>query len=302
MHSRRDTLTLAIGDIGIEIRCPRPALLKRLSHTYILYASQGPADFRLDLDYLRETDPGQADLPPSPATGMIPPQPPRRDPLRIADATPVVSQSGGETTIRRCDFLWRSDTRLKAMTGAFPKGSQSTAVESLLRISCAFAAVRSDGVLMHSAGVIRNGFAHIFPGKSGAGKTTIAGLAVSQDDVLSDELVLVRRTGHGYHVYSTPFHGTNPGRNSKLEAPLGAVLFPVKDTRASLRKIESSRALANLLSTVLFFGRNPALAQKLVDIGEDILSKHDAFAFHFPPDASIWTCVDQLHKLPSSSL
>ena len=64
---------------------------------------------------------------------------------------------------------------------------------------------REDALLVHSCGLRHAEVGDVFPGESGLGKTTLARKAPDADDVLSDELIALRRTDEGWRVYGTPF-------------------------------------------------------------------------------------------------
>lgn len=81
-------------------------------------------------------------------------------------------------------------------------------------------AVRN-GMAVHAAGVVVDGRAILFVGKSGSGKTTMAELWSRQPGVtvLADDLVVVRQHNDQFVAYGTPWHGTR-GLCSPASAPL----------------------------------------------------------------------------------
>lgn len=83
---------------------------------------------------------------------------------------------------------------------------------------------RGRGVLMHGSGIIDQGSGILFLGRSGDGKSTMAGLWASQPGVtvLSDDRIIIRRVDGEYWIYGTPWHGTLPVA-SHLKAPLSQI-------------------------------------------------------------------------------
>ena len=78
---------------------------------------------------------------------------------------------------------------------------------------------RGRGVAIHGSGVVdADGRGTLFAGQSGAGKTTMARLWLSEPGVkiLSDERVVLRQEGDDVWMYGTPWHGdgriANQGR------------------------------------------------------------------------------------------
>jgi len=69
------------------------------------------------------------------------------------------------------------------------------AIDAVLRILHSLILAREGGFLVHAASAVRNGRAFVFAGVSGAGKTTISGLAPSDVVLLTDEISYVREVG-----------------------------------------------------------------------------------------------------------
>jgi hypothetical protein len=67
---------------------------------------------------------------------------------------------------------------------------------------------RKRGLMVHGCGIDDQGRGYLFPGNSGHGKSTMAGLWEGKGRVLSDEsVVLVEGNGH-IRMYGTPWHGS----------------------------------------------------------------------------------------------
>src|SRR5205823_7896354 len=79
-------------------------------------------------------------------------------------------------------------------------------LDELLMISLL---ARGRGVEVHGCGVIdTNGVAYLFPGHSGAGKSTIARLWRDQGaTILSDDRLILRLRDGRVWMYGTPWHG-----------------------------------------------------------------------------------------------
>lgn len=68
---------------------------------------------------------------------------------------------------------------------------------------------RDGGIVLHSSGVLSPQGGYIFTGPSGAGKSTIAQIFAEEGaSVLSDERMIVRRSGNGLVAYGTPWVGS----------------------------------------------------------------------------------------------
>jgi hypothetical protein len=107
------------------------------------------------------------------------------------------------------------------------------------------------GAELHGCGIVdaRAGRGHLFLGESGAGKTTTARLWQRHGTglVLSDDRIIVRRTGAGWWMYGTPWHG-----EGRLAAPRGArldrVYFLRQGRRNELVPCAGARAVQRLFA------------------------------------------------------
>ena len=144
---------------------------------------------------------------------------------------------------------------------------------------------------MHSASIIRNGRALLFPGVSGAGKTTIARLAPPDAILLSDEISYVRRSTRGYRAFGTPFVGELGIAGASINAPLGAIYFLRQARENQVRPIPPVLAARKLLCNVLFFAEEEALVEKVFGLGCEFVSAVPAFELKFRPEPAVWELV-----------
>ncbi|MBU2575422.1 MAG: hypothetical protein KKH28_15245 [Elusimicrobia bacterium] len=95
----------------------------------------------------------------------------------IANKTNVEKNSRHSLSLRRGDF--DCVLNLKTGLGVLKAAPRVQTFDSFLRTFCSRVLLREGGMLLHSAGIVKNGKAYIFLGKSGAGKSTLAKLAAS---------------------------------------------------------------------------------------------------------------------------
>jgi hypothetical protein len=163
-------------------------------------------------------------------------------------------------------------------------------VDCILRVLYATILPRVGGLLIHGCGLRHAEVGVVFPGRSGAGKTTLARKAPDADDVLSDELCAVRRDGDGaWRVHGTPFWGDFArGGISMRSWPLRTVAFLTQAPRdaVTMTPIVSSEATLRLLGCFLSFAtdratleRNLALA---VQLCEEVRSVDASLTKHVP--------------------
>ena len=207
-----------------------------------------------------------------------------------ADASDLrVEDSGALFSFSRADYVGTLDLdSLHARVGCARK---EYSLNSCVRVLCAVSLAKRGGFLVHAASVERNGQAYLFPGKSGAGKTTIARLS-TDGRVLSDEISAIRRVGSQFHCFSTPFWGDLvPTREENLSAPVAGVFFPVQATQAKRTRLTPAQAASQLLESIVLFGANPALTENVLETACDFAHATDSALLHFRPDPSFWSCI-----------
>ena len=107
---------------------------------------------------------------------------------------------------------------------------------------------RRGGAIIHASSAVIAGRGIIFPGKSGAGKSTIAGCLAARNDfsILSDDRVVVREGEDGPVVFGTPWPG-DAGIARNERAPLRGIFFirPGPDVR--IIEVAPGEAIERLL-------------------------------------------------------
>lgn len=156
--------------------------------------------------------------------------------------------------------LWTPDTLSLVDTSAF---------ENLFRTLVAYRLLEMGGVLLHSAGLAREGdseAAWLFPGRSNAGKSTLSALGRDAGlTLLSDDMNALIPADDGFITEQLPFAGDfgqiAPSRKSW---PVKAILHPCKSQSNRLRPMTDSDRLAQLMVCSPFVNTNPHLYDRLI--------------------------------------
>ena len=318
MSSNDSSVRLGIGELCISVASPQPSILAHVRERYRHFLLDGGTpDFEIEMRLLEDTAAAARflDIPAELVAELIhEPEVPaahakdsgKRSGWRSADkaslqktkldSKPEVRHIGGRVLFRRLDFAGFMDPAAGMGRVVFSERMQIIAVESFLRIAYSFLAVEHEGLLLHSAAVARGDRGYIFPGPSETGKSTIASFATQREQVLSDEMVMVRKIEGAYRVYSSPFFGTNASTELNVGAPLRAAMLPIKDTRVYLEKTTPGRALSKFLASVLFFDQDPATNERLMSIATDVVDTVPFFDMHFRRDGEFWTHIEELEQ------
>lgn len=163
--------------------------------------------------------------------------------------------------------------------------------DSFLRILYSLAIVKLNGFLVHAAGIIRKGKGYVFVGPAESGKTTIARLS-SNCKILSDEVIIIKRTDNDFQLAGTPFYGElETVQNMKAKAEKMFLLRRGKNGFYR-RKLNSSEAAAKLLKNVLFFTPELQLTKRLLDLCSSFCRETRCEEIDFLPNNSFWRWID----------
>jgi hypothetical protein len=171
--------------------------------------------------------------------------------------------------------------------------------ENFLRVLVAYRLLDLGGAVLHSAGVVRDGAAFLFLGRSGAGKTTVARLSQAQGaEVLSDDLnaLCAGAAGAGCAVLKLPFTGDLGERRAVRPAvPLGALLRLVQDTADAITPLSRAETLACLLACAPFVNVDPHRRERLEEVLLDLAAAAAprAFALRFSLQGGFWSILSE---------
>lgn len=164
--------------------------------------------------------------------------------------------------------------------------------ENYVRAAVAWQAAGRGGALVHAASAAWRGKGYLFYGESGAGKSTLSACN-RRAQVLSDDLSLVLPgDGAGLDVVGSPFRGTYEGGPPVLgRFPIAAGFRLVKAPRAEVRRVERTRAFAELVGNLPFvaesFADRPDLFRRTLETFASLPLAH----LHFTKDDSYWDAI-----------
>lgn len=145
-----------------------------------------------------------------------------------------------------------------------------------------------EGALIHAAGLDINGKGYIFPGKSGAGKTTLSRqfTAKNHSGLLSDDRIVIRKNDAGFLAYGTPWPGE--GKIAvNMGVPLNGIFFILHGRSNRIEEIKPVSAFEKLLPVVSVPWYDKEIMLKILSFCEDLTSRIPAYALHFRPDTEM---------------
>lgn len=168
-------------------------------------------------------------------------------------------------------------------------------LENFLRVVYAWLCLRRGGLLLHAAGLIRDGQGYVLFGPSGAGKTTATRLSEAVAQVLSDDLVIIRYLDGGYTLFGVPFRSelvTAPRANA--QAPLAGIYRLRKDQRHAVVPLSPAEGVAELVAAAPFVVADRASATELMGICSALTAAVPVRALHFRRDDGFWSVIHGL--------
>jgi hypothetical protein len=184
--------------------------------------------------------------------------------------------------------------------------------ENFLRVLVAYRLLELGGAVLHSAGVVRDGAAFLFLGRSGAGKTTAARLSLARGgmEVLSDDLNALmigeaesgaesdaRSGAGGCVVLKLPFTGDLGERRAlRPPLPLGGLLRLAQDSADALAPLSRAETLACLLACAPFVNVDPHRRERLEEVllALAAAAAPRAFTLRFSLSGGFWSIIDRI--------
>jgi hypothetical protein len=165
-------------------------------------------------------------------------------------------------------------------------------LDSLLRVMLSLALPPARGLLVHAASVVRGGRGYLFPGVSGAGKTTLSRLSADAT-LLSDELSIVTMPADGPVVHGTPFWGELARAGAAATAVLAGIYFPRHAPGHAVTPLGERAALTRLLPTVMSFAREADVVARVLDLAAELVAAVPCFVLDFRRDPGFWEAIER---------
>lgn len=274
LHWKRQTgntamspiLDLDIAQVFFCIHLPDPAWLQPLAQRYRLFVGAGPRPWQVRLVVDEGVDPAARS---SVITGWV-------------THFHIQGHRG-----------WIDLARRTAQVSTPSLARAHSALERVLTYACLHELPRTQqGLLLHAAGVVLEGQAHVFFGPSGAGKSTVARLAQGAGQVLSDEGVILRRRGEGMEALSTPFWGLSTElrdvRFVQARAPVHALYQLVKAAEFGLERLSPAAATMALLASEKVTTERTAAADDWLAAAAGLLAQIPVYRLAFRPTPALW--------------
>jgi hypothetical protein len=145
-----------------------------------------------------------------------------------------------------------------------------------------------EGALIHAAGLCFNDKGYIFPGKSGAGKSTISRhlAGINDYEFISDDRIVLRKINKTFKVFGTPWPG-EAGIAVNKSVDLAGIFFLSQASFNRIEEIKPQQAMERLFPVVSIPWYDKEVMLKILDFCEDLVSNVTAYELHFKPGNEI---------------
>lgn len=199
-----------------------------------------------------------------------------------------VKKENNKILFSRSDYLIESNADYSSSS---IYGYDEMAFEhALLHLYSSYIVYHNWGLLIHSSCVLNNECAHIFTGRSGAGKSTIAALSKPRE-LLSDEATLVKINSEGITVYDSPFRSDTVSDGKTGSIPLSSIQFihqAAYDKRMSVSKAD---ALITLLDKVFYWAHDPQETRQILKLLNQLVQEIPVFDLYFQKTPTFWELI-----------
>jgi hypothetical protein len=190
--------------------------------------------------------------------------------------------------------LWRPGFSLSLdfdNSKAVAKISRENDWQSVLRVIYFFGFLKERGLLLHASSLVHREQAYIFPGESGAGKTTIVRLS-PELPLLTDEISAVQMTENGRVVcHGTPFFGDLGQPGEKLSVPVKGLYFPVKAQENRVIPLTLQETATRLISCICVYTTRVELLRNMFTLGLQLAERLPGYVLYFRQEPDFWKVI-----------
>ncbi|MFH1225409.1 MAG: hypothetical protein V1676_06430 [Candidatus Diapherotrites archaeon] len=174
--------------------------------------------------------------------------------------TTIFTNAKGKKLFIECGFIRGMIDAGNSAGKVWVHKGQEDNVDVFLRNCFSFFLAERGGMLVHAAALAKGNRAFLFPGRSGAGKTTISMANRRSLLVLNDEICAIRKVNKTLRVFGTPFWGGrgalagNRGSNKGIK--MDSVLFLKKGRGNSKSELPKAEALHMLMGCAIHMNKS----------------------------------------------
>jgi hypothetical protein len=155
------------------------------------------------------------------------------------------------------------------------------------------------GMMIHACGVGDDGLGIVFPGFSGAGKSTIAGLWEDHSGarVVNDDRIILRRTDRRWWVYPVP--GVGEPRHGAPERVALDSVFLLSHARDNIaERLKRAEGATSLLPHISLPSYDAGAVDAVLQLLDELVSEVPVYRLGFLPDQAVVDLVRDTIRQP----
>jgi len=178
------------------------------------------------------------------------------------------------------------------------------AFENLFRVVACYRLFGDGGLVMHSAAFTDGVRGFLFCGRSGAGKTTLCGLADELDlSIFSDELNAVTSSNGALELRAMPFAGDFGGTPKPHPPyPLTGLLGLRHGSAPLLSRCSKAEAVSRIVASCPYVNVDPLLVDALTSRVAKLVDRIPFRILSFAKDGRFWSLLDHEYPSPSTAV
>lgn len=178
------------------------------------------------------------------------------------------------------------------------------AFENLFRVVACYRLFKEGALVMHSAAFTDGARGFLFCGRSGAGKTTLCGLADELElDILSDELNAVTASGGTFELQAMPFAGDFGGAPKPHPPyPLTGLLGLAHGVAPSVHRCSKAEAVSRIVASCPYINADSLLVDELTSRAAMLIERVPLRILSFAKDTRFWSVLDHEYRSPHAAL
>ncbi len=180
----------------------------------------------------------------------------------------------------------------------------SGAFENLFRVIACYRLFGQGALVMHSAAFTDGSRGFLFCGRSGAGKTTLCGLADELDlEILSDELNAITPSSGSFEILAMPFAG-DFGGEPRPHPPyaLTGLLGLSHGVAPSVSVCSKAEAVSRIVASCPYLNADPLLVDELTSRVAELVERAPVRILSFSRDTRFWSVLNHEYRSPDATV
>ena len=178
------------------------------------------------------------------------------------------------------------------------------AFENLFRVLASYRLFSEGALMMHSVAFTEGDRGFIFCGRSGAGKTTLCGLADELElGILGDELNAVTSSNGALELRAMPFAGDFGGTpRPHPPYPLTGLLGLAHHTAPMIQECSKAEAVSRIVASCPYVNTDPLLIDELTSRVEQLVERVPLRILSFAKNTTFWSVLDHEYRIPGAAI